>query len=400
MSAGFRIAAALAFAAALSVTGGAGAAQSGPAELPPPGYPGTQYVDSNGCAFLRAGVAGTVSWVPRLDQNRQPVCGLPPSVVAVAPVQVPVPAAVTEIAVVPVQPPAAAPPRQPVRQPAPQRVRLAPRPHPAPPQFIPAADPTARCPGNAVVAERLGPQGSWFELVCDHAVLPDPFDQRRKNNAGSGPGGVSHVAVPGSRVSNSAVLQHLPRGYRPVWEDGRLNPQRGFGTAQGAAQMALVWSNTVPQVLINAYTGKPATAIEAQALGLTLPYARRSHPAKHTHAPAAALRPSVASRAATPSPAQEPLRARATAPQPEQRPVSAPADGGLYVQVATFADEAAARHTVTQVQRMGFPARLGHFTRQGQRHQVVMAGPFTTEAQAQRARDTARGAGYRNATLR
>jgi cell division septation protein DedD len=296
-------------------------------------------------------------------------------------------------------PPAAVPPRQPARQPVRQPVRQAPRPQPAPPQFIAAADPSARCPGNAVVAERVGPQGSWFELVCDHEVLPNPFDERRKNNASSGPGGVSHVPVPGSRVSNSAVLQHLPKGYRPVWEDGRLNPQRGFGTPQGAAQMALVWSNTVPQVLINAYTGKPVTAIEAQALGLTLPYARPVHPAKRSAAPAAP-RATVASRAATPSPAQEALRPRAAAPQPEQRPVAAPADGGRYVQVATFADEGAARRTVTQVQRMGFPARLGHFTRQGQRHQVVMAGPFATEAQALRARDTARGAGYGSAALR
>lgn len=37
-----------------------------------------------------------------------------------------------------------------------------------------------------------------------------------------------------------------PRGYRPVWEDGRLNPRRAEGTARGEAAMRRLWTDTVP----------------------------------------------------------------------------------------------------------------------------------------------------------
>ena len=50
-----------------------------PAELPPASYAGQQYVDSRGCAFLRAGAAGKTSWIPRVTRDGVPVCGYPPS---------------------------------------------------------------------------------------------------------------------------------------------------------------------------------------------------------------------------------------------------------------------------------------------------------------------------------
>lgn len=50
-----------------------------PAELPPADFAGQQYVDSRGCAFVRAGTEAQVLWVPRVSREGQAVCGYPPS---------------------------------------------------------------------------------------------------------------------------------------------------------------------------------------------------------------------------------------------------------------------------------------------------------------------------------
>ncbi|ATX65839.1 sporulation related protein [Roseinatronobacter bogoriensis subsp. barguzinensis] len=51
----------------------------GPAELPPAGFEGREYVDSRGCVFLRSTFGGEVTWIPRYGPDRQPVCNGAPS---------------------------------------------------------------------------------------------------------------------------------------------------------------------------------------------------------------------------------------------------------------------------------------------------------------------------------
>jgi hypothetical protein len=46
--------------------------------------------------------------------------------------------------------------------------------------------------------------------------------------------------------ASAAPGRRLPRGYKPVWEDGRLNPNRGPRTAEGDVAMRRLWSDTVP----------------------------------------------------------------------------------------------------------------------------------------------------------
>jgi hypothetical protein len=69
----------------------------GPANLPPAGFSGQQFVDNRGCLFLKAGFGGAVNWVPRVDRLHHPLCNFPPTfgaAVATAAPQPPAPAPV------------------------------------------------------------------------------------------------------------------------------------------------------------------------------------------------------------------------------------------------------------------------------------------------------------------
>lgn len=312
----------------------------GPKEYPPASYKGTQFVDSTGCVFVRAGYAGQVKWIPRVTRDRQVICGQKPTFAT--------PGEASTAATAPV-----------AAKPAARTVSATPKPAtPKPATTKPAtAKPAAKAPASApaemtVVAEEVLPKG--------HAACPNRSDVAQRFMLSDGryaircypqkeypktyltPEEVEKLP-PGALDPRPVVV---PPGYRPAWKDGRLNPKRGVGTAQGAAQMAAVWTRDVPMQLVA--DKRPAVT------GATAPVATASS--------------------------------------------KSPAAQGRYIQIGSFAQPANVDAAAARLRAAGLPVARGRKQGQGALT-VVLAGPFAP-GEAAAALSTVRRAGFADAFLR
>lgn len=183
-----------------------------PAEQPPAGFQGSQFADSKGCVFIRAGVGNSVTWVPRVTRDRKPVCGFEPTFQS----KTTRPAASTEaIEVVEIPAPVQAPQSTKavvVPTPAPQKARV---------QRIAS---NQSLEGVVVLSDTTATE----TLSPKTRVLPKHIYDNRK----------------------AVGTVKTPRGYRPAWQDGRLNPRRAEQTLEGQDQMRLIWTDTVPRRLV------------------------------------------------------------------------------------------------------------------------------------------------------
>ncbi len=250
-----------------------------PAEFPPASYKGKQYVDSQGCIYIRAGIDGNVTWVPRVSRERKQICGYKPTLTAdaeatarPAPKQQP-----TVITIAPTAQPApkptAIPAAAPASKPAP-RIAAAPKPKPAPVvvSTAPAPKPattrtttkrppapnqtptvvTTTAPRRAaapVVAPRQTPaQGGCANASAfsqkyinntgvrcgPQTEAPITYGQgwQKQSSVGAGSYPIDTRVVPRHVYENRQNTRNVtvPAGYRPVWKDDRLNPYRAERT--------------------------------------------------------------------------------------------------------------------------------------------------------------------------
>jgi len=172
----------------------------GPAELPPESFTDTQYVDSTGCAFLRAGLNDGVMWVPRVTKDGKPLCGYAPSlapslapsapavdqaVEAVAPQTAPEPAAAE-------MQPAATPPKKTRRKAVAAR-------QPAP----------ARCPPEAPMLARVPLASGGMAVLClsgDARMVPQTAVLRFEDAVPLAPGPGQVLVCP----RDAKAVQRVP----------------------------------------------------------------------------------------------------------------------------------------------------------------------------------------------
>ena len=418
-----------------------------PAEFPPSSYNGKQYVDSKGCVFIRAGIDGNVSWVPRVGRDRTPVCGFKPTGLtpgvasAPAPNSAPPPVQITLDNVTPAATPAPAP--APVARPAPRRTAAAPAPAkrraapvvvrqtapeprvaaPAPVVIAPAPQPrvivsggATACPGASPLSQqylrgkgvRCGPQAepvlsrsaAGNVVVVEQGAAPAPAPIAVTPTTRIVP---KHVAL--NRINTRNV--QVPHGYKEVWTDDRLNPYRAEQNLQGRADMLLIWTQTLPRRLIDQSTGRDVTASvplvypylsvaeQQRELGEVTIVQRNGQLTKRIvrHNRASAAREPVYSSRSTPAAAAP----KAVAPAQARTAALA---GKRFVQVGTFREPGNAQRAAQTIAGMGLPARIGKHTKNGRSYMTVQAGPFAGPNDLQTAINRLRSAGYRDAFAR
>ena len=309
----------------------------GPKELPPDGYMGNQYVDSAGCVFIRAGVGGQTTWVPRVNRERKLVCGYDPTFAPVVSGNI---ASVTGGA--------EAAPATPETE-APKTFA---------PSTRPLGKPTVMAPSPTFVSATAPATGSA--------------------RARSAMGGVVKIVRDGP-LAKAATYCRTQAGFarRYLLSDGRRVTR--CAAAEVAAPVAYINGLDVPGLRV--VEAKPSPAEVRRA----------------TRLDAGSYR--VIWSSVSVSAAEESTSEASNRPQIHKAEKPAAAAGG-YVQVGVFADPANAARAIQRLEALGMPVSSSVGRNGGRPVKAIMAGPFASASDQRAALGKLRQSGYRDAYLR
>lgn len=176
----------------------------------------------------------------------------------------------------------------------------------------------------------------------------------------------------------------VPDGYRPAWEDDRTNPLRGVGTYAGDAEMALIWTDTIPRRLV---TDEPDRGGLLAFLGT-----RDPEPVAQIDAPEERAVRTRATRAPVDFPAN--IEGALVAPE------VVVASDHRHVIVGTFGARAEADRAYARLAGAGLPARLGMIERDKGTYFAVTAGPYADSSELVDGLRAAYAAGFSKAVTR